>query len=233
MTPEFAELDRKLLSSLIGRGFAPSTIFDIGASDGAWTRAAEDLFPSTEFHLFEPLADHSTRYMDRIHSLAASDGRFHLHKHAVGRSSGSLDIHIFPDAAGSTTLHLDYSFDDVKTINVDVVSVDDLIVNRGLPVPQLIKMDIQGGELEALKGAAQTLPYVDVLLLETWLTRGYGSATPLLSELCEFLRGYGFWLWDFGDEYRDADGTLVSKDCLFLNVISPLSPMYEPAGAVQ
>jgi hypothetical protein len=67
--------------------------------------------------------------------------------------------------------------------------------------------------------------------LETWLTRGYGSATPLLSEVCEFLRSYGFWLWDFGDEYRDTDGTLVSKDCVFVNAASPLSPMYRPLEA--
>jgi FkbM family methyltransferase len=231
MVPGFAELDRKLLSALIERGFSPSTVFDIGASDGAWTRAAEDLFPATEFHLFEPLADHSPRYKGPIHALVGSDSRFVLHKHAVGYDSGSLDIHIFPDAAGSTTLNLDYEFDDVETITVDVVSIDDLVENRGLPLPQLIKMDIQGGELEALKGAARTLPYVEALLLETWLTRGYGSATPLLSEICEFLRGYGFWLWDFGDEYRGADGTLVSKDCMFVNATSSLSPMYAPPGA--
>ncbi len=226
MTPEFAEEDRRLLSSLIKRGFNPTCIYDIGGSDGAWTRAVQDLFPFATFEIFEPLSDHEVSYKDKMMHTIASDSRFHLNKVAVGATPGFCDIHMFPNAVGSTTLELKYELPGVHIVNVERVQIDDLVRNRGMQIPQLIKIDIQGGEMEALKGAAQTLPYVDALLLETWLTRGYGDVTPLLGELTEFLRKYGFFLDDFGDEYRTPDGILASKDCLFVNIASPISSLY-------
>ncbi len=227
MDEDFAATDRKLLSALVDRGFRPSCVFDVGGSDGAWTRTVADLFPDATFELFEPLSDHVEEYRGPMAALLASDERFHLHRAAVGEEPGTCQINLFPNAVGSTTLTLAYQLDDVVIIPVDQLSIDDLVQNQNIPIPQLIKMDIQGGEMAALRGAAQTLPYVDALLLETWLTRGYGSTTPLLGELIEFLRTYGFFLAEFGDEYRTDDGVLVSKDCLFLNAASPYSPLYQ------
>ena len=222
----FANTDRRLLGALVERGFRPECIFDIGASNGAWTRAVADLFPDSRVELFEPLSDHVSLYAGPMEQLLASNGRFRLHRAAVGEEPGTCEIKLFPNAVGSTTLTLPYELPGVRAITVEQHSIDDLVQNCNIPIPQLIKMDIQGGELAALRGGARTLPFVDALLLETWLTREYWSTTPLLSELIDFLRRYGFFLADFGDGYRREDGVLVSKDCLFLNAANPLSPLH-------
>ena len=227
MDEQFAAGDRRILSLLRAQGFSPACMYDIGASDGAWTRAVSDIFPLAHVELFEPLAELNEPYTAPMHLLVESDKRFHLNAVAVGLEPGKCEIHIFPNAVGSTTIGLQHVPDDVRTVVVEKVAVDDLILNRGYDIPQLIKMDIQGGELDALKGAARTLPHVDALLLETWITRGYGSNTPLLGELVDFLRKYGFFVYDFGDEFRNVDGVLVSKDCLFVNARSSISPLYE------
>ncbi len=226
MNAEFADEDRRMLKHLVSKGFRPSCVFDVGGSDGAWSRAVSDLFPDATFELFEPLSDHNPGYIEKMEALLASDPRYRLHRAAVGEEPGYCEIHMFPEAVGSTTLSLQFEMPGVTIIKVEQVQIDDLVRNRDIPMPQLIKMDIQGGEMAALRGAAQTLPYVDVLLLETWVTRGYGSVTPLLGEICDFVRKYGFFMADFGDEYRMEDGTLSSKDVLFINSASPLSPMY-------
>jgi hypothetical protein len=92
-----------------------------------------------------------------------------------------------------------------------------------LPIPQVIKMDTQGCELNILQGAAKSLAKVEVLLLECWLTRAYGPSTPLLLEVADWLQGFDFHLWDLGNAWRDSAGVLVAQDCLFLNARSKVS----------
>src|SRR5581483_8661208 len=57
-------------------------------------------------------------------------------------------------------------------------TIDGYRREHGLPVPELLKIDTQGLELRILQGAEQTLPGVEVILVETWLRRGYGPETP-------------------------------------------------------
>jgi hypothetical protein len=92
-----------------------------------------------------------------------------------------------------------------------------------IPIPQVIKMDTQGCELNILQGATKSLPRVDVLLLECWLSRAYGETTPLLLEVADCLRKFDFHLWDLGNAWRDPAGVLVAQDCLFLNARSKVS----------
>ena len=103
-----------------------------------------------------------------------------------------------------------------------MTTLDDAVREFALTTPQVVKVDIQGGELNVLKGATRLLPKVDVLLLECWLYRGYSNDTPLLLEVANWLREFDFHLWDLGDCYRDG-GTLVHQDCFFLNSRSTVS----------
>ena len=104
-----------------------------------------------------------------------------------------------------------------RSVTVPVRSGDSLIHSGEAPVPDLLKADTQGFEFELLKGVEANLPRIKVLLLETWLSRGYGPATPLLAELIEWLGDRGFVLADFGDGYRDASGLMRSVDAFFLH----------------
>ena len=63
-------------------------------------------------------------------------------------------------------------------------------------------MDIQAGELAALKGAIATLPSVRALHLETWIMQAYGGKIPLLADLMVFLQPLRFRLFDLGTQFR-------------------------------
>ena len=214
---EFAALDRQRLRHLRSLGWQPSVFFDVGASNGMWSGLVSEDFPEARFELFEPLVDHISAYRPLMESTLAANPRLRLHKCAVGSEVGRAQMQVLPDGFSSTSLNLEYRLEGARTLEVDMVTLDEAIARLQLPVPQVIKVDAQGGELQVLRGARHTLPQVDVLVLETWLTRGYGKSTPLLQELSDWLAECNFFIWDMGDGWRDQDGTLVSQDIFFLN----------------
>jgi FkbM family methyltransferase len=213
----FADLDIERLQRFKAAGFSPTCIFDVGASNGGWTWMTKDVFPGARFHLFEPLADWYAPYRDRLGRFHAAGWPAQVHVKALGAAAATSNIGVDPDAVGSSLLvrRIDEYFPNSVPVVVDTI---DAIVARGdAPVPQLIKMDTQGGELQALQGAVETLRHVDLLLLETWLVRSYGPETPLLPELANWLARHDFFMLDLGDCYRDPNGTLTAQDVFFVN----------------
>src|SRR5262249_20091707 len=85
------------------------------------------------------------------------------------------------------------------------------------PTPSLLKIDVQGSELAILRGAELSLGAIDVLLLETWLWRGYEGKVPLLLELAMWLGQRDFYLWDVAGLERDPSDVLTGMDCVFIN----------------
>jgi FkbM family methyltransferase len=209
------------LRGLKKRGFTPSIIFDVGASYGIWSNAVSKVFPRANYYLFEPLVDHLPVYRKYLDVVLAMHANFHVHQVAVGNRSGRIEMYTEPGMYGSTALDMS-DCEMFKPLEVPMVRLDDAIKELKLPVPQLMKIDIQGGELAVLEGFTEHLREVEVLLLETWLVRGYGAQTPTLLELCNWLRDYGFHLADFTGCYRGGDGTLEAQDCLFINERSQL-----------
>ena len=212
----YGDSDVEIGQALKKRGYSFPTIFDIGGSNGAWTVVMSKVFPESRFELFEPLWEINKSYKDNLPTLMSSQPNSQMNAVAIGEKDGAIDIHIFPQAVGSTTLPLGYQVADTKTVSVPMRSIDSL-VRSGFPAPDFIKMDIQGGELAALRGAVKVLPNVQFILLETWLQRGYGATTPLLHEIMAFLEPFGFLPYEFSDVYRGAAGESVSIDVWFIN----------------
>ncbi|HVV70539.1 MAG TPA: FkbM family methyltransferase, partial [Verrucomicrobiae bacterium] len=150
--------------------------------------------------------------------------RFRLHKVALGPECKTTSMYVYPrNLVGSTALELEVKPQQAERIEVQMLTIDYAVQEFRLPVPQVIKMDTQGCELGILQGASRTLPQVDVLLLECWLTRAYGRPTPLLLEVADWLRELDFHLWDLGSGWRNEEGTLIAQDCFFLNARNRVS----------
>jgi FkbM family methyltransferase len=219
--------DRRCLAQLRKIGIAPKHFFDIGACNGSWTRHIGLDFPEATFDMFEPLTDHAPALRERLEPTADGVKR-RLHRVALGPESKQTRMFMYPDnLAGSTALELGYSPENANAVEIQMLRLDDAIPKLGLPVPNFIKMDTQGCELTILEGARQTLPHVDVLLLECWLTRAYGPKTPLLLEIGDWVRQFDFHLWELADHWRDEAGNLVAQDCFFVNARCQASPLHK------
>jgi FkbM family methyltransferase len=212
----YGDSDSAIGRAILDRGYSFTTIYDIGGSNGSWLNIMSKVFTTSRFELFEPLSEIHPSYSplkDYMHAMHANS---RMSAFAIGDHDGEITMRVYDDPSGSTTLQMGM-LDPGKKVKVPLRTIDSLVKSGKYASPDLIKIDIQGGELAALKGAKKTLPNVTFLMLETWIERSYGSNTPLLHEIMEFLGPLGFIPYEFGDIFRGNKGQAIAVDVWFIN----------------
>ena len=94
-------------------------------------------------------------------------------------------------------------------VKVRCVTLDSLVRELALKPPFLLKLDLQGGEMAALRGGEKMLRETDTIICET-----NGSEFP---SVCEFLVARNLGLFDLTNFSRLNDGTLSEFYPIFLN----------------
>jgi hypothetical protein len=88
--------------------------------------------------------------------------------------------------------------------------------------PLLLKLDVQGYELEVLRGAERLLQITEVAIFEASLIQ-YNEGSPLIDEIIAFMAERGFVVFDFcGQARRETDHALFQTDIAFVRRESPL-----------
>jgi hypothetical protein len=103
-----------------------------------------------------------------------------------------------------------------------MTTLDRLVSKMGLPDPDLIKLDLQGYELECLRGASRCLQHAEAVLLEVSFIP-FQNGMPLIGEVIPFMGERGFRVYDISALWhRPLDGALAQGDFLFLSERSKL-----------
>jgi hypothetical protein len=98
---------------------------------------------------------------------------------------------------------------------VELRTLDELVGTENVPSPALIKADVQGYELEVLRGAPNILKTVEFVLLEVSYRQTYVSC-PLAHDVITALATFGFRIYDLCTySQRPHDGELFQSDILF------------------
>jgi FkbM family methyltransferase len=213
---EYYVAEKRVFSALRDAGLKPQVIYDVGASHTPWSQFVFPVFPEAEYYLFEPLVDFKPYYRQQCQIAVEQFPSFRLFKIGLGEVSGPVEI--FSDAGGFGASVL--SGNAIPALNerftVQLFRMDELIRKKRLPVPDLLKMDVQGAELQVLRGAGEFLECVQVVEAETWLVRGYGPMTPLFHEVAEFLSGKGFAVFEIGDRFYSDSHEFYAFDVFFV-----------------
>jgi len=107
--------------------------------------------------------------------------------------------------------------DPVGEEPVTVVALAEFMEKEGISAIDLLKLDLQGHELNALLGVRDSLRDVKVIYSEVAFLRLYEGAC-LFSEIETYLRGQGFIFFQLYDSVRSPDdGRLLYGDAVFLN----------------
>jgi FkbM family methyltransferase len=196
-------------------GFEPRAIFDVGSSHAGWSWEVSELFPEAEFHLFEPLVDYKPDYQKGIAGALAERANLRIHKIALGKEDGFTPFGSDEAGYGASTLVTAPSKDFPDVFRVPIRRLDAYVAEFGLLGPQVLKVDVQGGEIAVLEGAGSLLKDMQLIQIETWLQRSYDGKTPLLHEIMDYLNPIGFRLVEFGDAFYDDLHQLCGVDAFF------------------
>lgn len=223
----FAHCETVFFTRMRDLGYDAHVVFDIGSAHCGWSNAISAIYPDARYELFEPLAGRFDEYGPYIERRLRLRPNFRLHPVALGATSGEAEFWLHAKGVGSSLLAEGFPQD--QRIRVPVVRLDDAMNSFSLPQPQIIKMDVQGGEGLIIEGGPNTIAAADILHLETWLSRSYGGKTPLLSELIDQLRPLGFTLVQLGGFWRNPQQELKSVDAFFAH--ARLIQQYEVQGS--
>lgn len=198
-------------------GINPDLVFDIGAAEGTWTRDVITIFPAARYVLIDPLPQNSAA----LKEAAKKAPNIHYVNAAIGAESGSLDLYTHGDQS-SFLRSADFSG---RAIRVAVRTCDDVLADvPNLPAEPsiLVKIDVQGHEVEVLKGAHRTLDHTEILLVEVSTQRIYENS-PLAHEVVSYLGERGFCIFDVASYVqRPLDRKLCQMDLVFVRTNSAL-----------
>ncbi len=182
--------------------FSPGGIIDIGANIGDWARQAHQIF-DCPIHMLEaqPALETKLRQTGFPYTITLLGPEYR----------SSVPFHL--SGTGSSVMEELTSFDKGR-IDLPMQRLDDL--ELGLSGPLLIKLDVQGFELEVLKGAPKILHQTEVILSEVSLLP-YNQDAPLMHEVVAFLADRDFLPFDIcGGWRRSSDKALAQTDMIFV-----------------
>jgi len=202
-------------------GHKVNGILDAGASNGRITGKFLKVFPEAKAYAFEP----QPMYREGLTALAKQDTRISPQFLALGEQKGQLELQI-TESAGCTSLfkpseRMQKMYPDEaavkETAMVDVVTIDDWRKQQGNPGIEVMKFDIQGGELAALRGANNTLRESTLLVYTEILFNPLYEGGALYSEIDLCLREAGFMLYNMYKPKTDDKGMLMWSNAIFVH----------------
>jgi FkbM family methyltransferase len=198
------------------------TLIDIGAAfdiEPRWKR----IEPFLNYVGFEP--DERSRF--HLNSKSNNCLNYQIIPYAVWDNIGMLDInfcrspgtssHFLPNHSFLDLFPDSRRFDILENLKINSTTLD----NLNLTSADFIKLDIQGGELKALKGGVNLIQTTLGLEIEVEFTALY-MKQPLFGEICSFLNSFEFEFIDFVNLSRwertshNSYGQCVFGDALFL-----------------
>lgn len=197
-------------------GFKPEVVIDVGAYEGDWTRLCKTLFPSAAVLLVEPLEARATE----LTHLAAHFDNVRYERTLLGSSERS-EVPFYEKETASSVLNEIHRDDQTATF-LPMTTLNRLVQGSEFARPDLIKLDVQGYELEVLRGAGCTMNSVEAIVTEVNLLAIH-QGVALAHELIGYLADHGFRLYDISTFYRRPyDDALWQIDAVFVRSSSDL-----------
>lgn len=192
--------------------FYPEVIVDVGVAHG--TPELYTTYPKSQIILVEPLQEFEPHML----AIQSAYENVIIERVAAGSASGTMTICVHPDLVGSS-VYKEAEESDVNGIEriIDVKTLDEIYVGHIEGKKEvLLKIDVQGAELDVLRGAKRVLEDVEVIVLEVSLHRFFIGGADF-SDVVAHMKGIGYVPYDiFGFMNRPYDGSLAQVDMAFV-----------------
>ena len=195
------------------------TIVDVGANHGQFALVVRHCFPDATIFAFEPLSGPAAVFR----KVFAGDARARLFQAAIGPQAAEAVIHVSVADDSSSLLpisglqeRLFPGTGEAATEKIRVGRLGDFVSAEDIKAPALLKLDVQGFELEALRGCEDLLDRFAQVYVECSFVELY-TGQALADEVIAWLRERGFRLSGVYNLGYDGRGQAVQGDFLFIS----------------
>ena len=194
-----------------------STVVDVGANRGQFALVVRHCFPDARIISFEPLRGPAETFT----RVFANDPRIRLQVAALGACSGEAIIHVSARDDSSSLLPITEAQNalfpgtaETATQTIRVGRLAEFVESENIASPALLKLDVQGYELEALKGCEALLSRFAWVYCECSFIELY-TGQALADEVIAWLWERSFKLCGVYNMIYDRTGRAVQADFLF------------------
>lgn len=182
-------------------------IYDIGACIGTWTEQYKhEVSKNSKFYLFEANKE-CQKYLKNYNSYLCVLSN--TEKKTVYYTNGGIDT--------GESLYLENTKHYTNPVEVEVrtTTLNKICYSENIPMPDLIKIDTQGSELDILKGGENIWTQASFLILELPFIE-YNKKSPNINQILKYLASFGFYpFFTLGELFSEE--YLVQIDLLFIN----------------
>ncbi len=202
-------------------------VVDVGANRGQFALISRQAFPHAAIHSFEPLDEPARIFRD----VFRNDSAVTLHPVAIGREKSTATIHVTREDDSSSMLPVNgeqaAAFPgavEMETRQVTVLPLSQALDGVCLPPSSLLKIDVQGFELEVLMGSEDILQSFSHLYIECSFVDLY-AGQALAYQVIDWLGARNFFLEGVYNLYYAGRGhsRAVQGDFLFVRGSSSLN----------
>ena len=193
-------------------------IYDIGSSVLHWTQNASNLWKNSIIYPFDGMSEmklfydeyniqNNTNYEYNIGVLCDEDYKkinFYQNDELSGGNSYYKEI-------GHKDSHIIFTENHIK--HKIGMKLETVVKNKNIPMPDLIKIDVQGAELDILKGSMNVINHAKFLIVELQHTQ-YNEGAPMCNITCDFLieNGWQVYAEKFCNNGPDADWCFINTN---------------------
>ncbi len=191
-------------------------IVDGGASVGRMIELFLSEYSSPTIHAFEPIPEIAAQLQTQFGSRPGVT----VHQQALGAENRTVSFQILNRHSSSSVLkpsstnvrYHSSEMDVSRVVEVPMVRLDSVLDQE----IDILKLDLQGYELEALRGGERLLPQIKAITTEVEFVPLY-EGQALFCDIDVFLRQHGFCLLNLYELWTHPDGQLTAGDAVYLN----------------
>lgn len=206
--------------ALVGDAGAP--VLDVGACVGDTVALYRRMLPKARVYAFEPFPESFAKLAQRF----GDDGSVVLVPTALSDQPGQAEFFTSEHRGANSLLprpvgkrrYYGARAELTGRMEVPLTTLDAFAAEAGISQVSILKLDIQGAELRALRGAAGLLAAqaIDVIYTEVEFVPFYEGGA-LFFELCSFLAGHGYGLYGLYHLFQARNGQLRYGDAVFVS----------------
>jgi FkbM family methyltransferase len=194
------------------QNFNPCTIVDVGVATD--TEELYMHFPQAKYLFVEPCVEFEPSLQNLCQQYPGSNYMLA----AAGATDGEITINVSPNLGGTSVFRTRESLDgawEEKPRTVPMFRIDTMWNALNLTGPALLKIDVQGAEIEVLKGAADVLTNFEIIILEVGMIEQY-VGQPIFHEYVSYMADQDYVVYDIIHTGYADTGVLAQIDLVFV-----------------